>query len=57
MSELIYDAYNGVKEILNRFRDEKTPYIASPRPDKVTFNEYALLSREKEWLNEEDEED
>lgn len=57
VSELIDDAYNGVKEILNRFRDEKTPYIASPRPDKVTFNEYALLSREKEWLNEEDEED
>ena len=45
-----------MKEILNRFRDEKTPYIASPRPDKVTYNEYALLSREKEWLNEEDEE-
>ena len=55
-SELIDEAYLGVKEILNRFRDEKTPYIASPRPDKVTYNEYALLSREKEWLNEEDEE-
>ncbi len=55
-AELIDEAYEGVKEILNRFREEETPYIASPRPDKVTYNDYALLSREKEWLNEEDEE-
>ncbi len=56
VSNLIEEAYTGLKEILNKFRNEETPYIASPRPDKVTFNDYALLSREKEWLNEEDEE-
>ena len=55
-AELIEEAYEGVKEILNRFREEETPYTASPRPDKVTYNDYALLSREKEWLNEENEE-
>lgn len=52
--DLVDEAFLGVKEILNQFRDEKTPYIASPRPDKVKFNDYALLSREKEWLTDDE---
>ncbi len=57
VSALIDEAYTGVQEILNKYRDKTTPYTASPRPDKIKFNDYALLSREKEWLNEEDLED
>ena len=54
VSELVDEAYIGLKSILNKFRDEKTPYTASPRPDKIKFNDYALLSREKEWLTADD---
>ncbi len=57
VSELIEEAYQGVKAILNKFRDDKTPYTASPRPDKIKYNDYALLSREKEWLTADDLDD
>lgn len=57
VSDLIEEAHIGLKNILNKFRDEKTPYTASPRPDKIKFNDYALLSREKEWLTADDSDD
>lgn len=57
VSALIEEAFVGVQHVLNKFRNENTPYTASPRPDKVKYNDYAHLSREKEWLTADDGED
>lgn len=55
---LIEEAYNGLRQLIIIFNNESTPYESCPVPEKAPkYNDYTHLSRSKEWLNGEDEED
>lgn len=54
INELIQNSFEGMIRILNEFNQETRAYEASPYPEKVKFNCYEQLSREKEWLNADD---
>jgi ATP-dependent helicase/nuclease subunit B len=44
------DAYAGLIELLNQFRDPATPYLARPYPQFASrFSDYDHLARVKEW--------
>jgi ATP-dependent helicase/nuclease subunit B len=47
---LAADARDGLAELIARFDDPATPYLAQPRPDWVPrFSDYAHLARVGEW--------
>ena len=48
-------ADNGVKRVLNAYRDEKTPYIPYLKPTLIKYDDYEYLARVKEWLSDDDE--
>lgn len=56
VEELIDEAKIGVKSILSQYRKQETPYEAFHQ-NKESYNDYALLSREKEWINANDMEE
>ncbi|HUB94838.1 MAG TPA: double-strand break repair protein AddB [Stellaceae bacterium] len=40
----------GLRALIARFDDERTPYLAVPRPERAPrYNDYAHLARIKEW--------
>lgn len=44
------EAYDGLLELLNQFRDENTPYLARPYPQFASrYSDYDHLARVKEW--------
>lgn len=53
---LLENSFDGMRRILEEFNQEARAYEASPHPEKVKFNNYEQLSREKEWLNADDSE-
>jgi len=53
--ELVAEHYEGLKQLAEQFRDEKTPYLARPMMQfKSRFGEYDHLSRVKEWSADEE---
>ena len=45
-------ARDGLAELVARFDDPATPYLAQPRPDWVPrFSDYAHLARVAEWAD------
>ena len=47
---LAADARDGLAELVARFDDPATPYLARPRPDWVPrFSDYTHLARVGEW--------
>ncbi len=58
LSALIAKSAEGVKALIHTFDDENTPYEACPVPEKAPkYNDYEHLSRAKEWLNADEDED
>lgn len=57
VNELIESSFKGIINVLNEFNQETCAYEASPHPEKVKFNSYEQLSREKEWLTTDDMEE
>lgn len=53
--EIMDFADNGVKRVLNAYRDEKTPYIPYLKPTLIKYDDYEYLARVKEWLSDDDE--
>lgn len=50
LSQVVQDAEAGLKNLIEKFRDEKTPYLSQPRADaKPRFSDYEHLARVKEW--------
>ena len=49
-ASLVADAVAGLAELIARFDDPATPYLAVPDMDRQpAFNDYAHLARIKEW--------
>ncbi|WP_338092746.1 double-strand break repair protein AddB [Allostella humosa] len=47
---LVADAHDGLVELIARFDDPATPYLARPRPDWAPrFSDYTHLARVGEW--------
>jgi ATP-dependent helicase/nuclease subunit B len=43
-------ALQGLKDLVARFDDEATPYLAAPRPGRAPrYSDYNHLARAKEW--------
>lgn len=58
LDSLIIKSAEGVKALIHTFDDENTPYESCPVPEKAPkYNDYEHLSRAKEWLNADDDED
>ena len=52
LDEVIQKTEIGLKELLNSFADEKTPYEVEPvREFAADYDDYAHLSRKKEWAH------
>jgi ATP-dependent helicase/nuclease subunit B len=48
--ELAAEAAAGLRQLIDAFRDENTPYLSQPRADaKPKFSDYEHLARVKEW--------
>lgn len=58
VDKLIIKSVDGLKTLIHTFDDENVPYESCPVPEKApAYNDYEHLSRSKEWLNAEDEEE
>lgn len=58
LDEIIQKTENGLKKLLNSFADEKMPYEVEPVKDFAgTYDDYAFLSRKKEWAHTDEGED
>lgn len=56
--ELVQKTVAGLKQLITTFDDEQVPYESCPAPEKAPkYNDYEHLSRAKEWLTKEDEEE
>lgn len=50
IDDMVADAYQGLSDLIEKFKDETTPYISQPRADaKPKFSDYEHLARVKEW--------
>jgi len=48
--EATQDAYEGLVKLIDKYADEKTPYLSRPRPMfQSRFGDYDHLARVKEW--------
>ncbi len=58
IEEVLRQAEEGLRKLIDAFDDEKTPYLSAPRAgNKTGFSDYAHLARIKEWgLSGDDEE-
>lgn len=55
---VIDEAYLGLKKLITIFNDENVAYESCPTPKIAPrYNDYEHLSRAKEWLTQEDEEE
>ena len=55
---VIDEAYLGLKKLITIFNDENVAYESCPAPKIAPrYNDYEHLSRAKEWLTQEDEEE
>lgn len=53
VEQLVEEALAGLRNLIARFDDPQTPYMARPRPDfALPYNDYAHLARIKEWAAE-----
>lgn len=58
LQTLIAKSAEGLKSLIYTFDNENTPYESCPAPEKAPrYNDYEHLSRAKEWLNAEEDED
>lgn len=49
-SQLAAEAEEGLRALIELFRDEKTPYLSQPRADaRPKFSDYEHLARLREW--------
>ncbi|MBO6783878.1 MAG: double-strand break repair protein AddB [Alphaproteobacteria bacterium] len=49
-SEVALQAFAGLRELVTRFDDPRTPYESRPRPDRAPkYSDYEHLARVKEW--------
>ena len=56
--DVIESSYLGLKKLITIFNDENVPYESCPTPKIAPrYNDYEHLSRSKEWLTREDEEE
>ena len=52
LEDIIQKTETGLKQLLNLFADEKTPYEVEPIKDFASeYDDYAHLSRKKEWAH------
>ncbi len=53
VDQLIAQALSGLRNLVTRFDNPQTPYMARPRPEyALRYNDYAHLARIKEWASE-----
>lgn len=58
LDTLILKSAEGLKALIHIFDNENTPYESCPAPEKAPrYNDYEHLSRSKEWLNADDEDE
>lgn len=58
ISQILSDNKQNIKELLNIFDFETTPYTCNPNPKRVPeYSDYEHLARIKEWYINEDEDD
>lgn len=56
--KLIEKTVSGLKRLITTFDDETVAYESCPAPEKAPkYNDYEHLSRAKEWLTQEDDEE
>ena len=56
LDELLSEAKEHIKALIDAFDDEKTPYLFNPNPaHKNEYSDYEHLSRYKEWKGKEDD--
>ena len=53
--EMIEQAMQGLKNLINCFEKQETPYISCPRNNRLPYNDYEHLARMPEWMNTEEE--
>lgn len=50
VADMMQEAEAGLRALVEKFRDEKTPYLSQPRAEaKPKFSDYEHLARVKEW--------
>ena len=58
VDRLVMEAEEGLRRLIETYRDEKTPYLSQPRAAAVPrFSDYAHLARVREWGISGDEDD
>jgi ATP-dependent helicase/nuclease subunit B len=56
LEQIVDGAVNGLAALLAHFDDPQSAYPATPRPAyALTYNDYAHLARQKEWLTAEED--
>lgn len=55
LQELIENAGTGLRDLIDAFDDERTPYLSLPDPSRAPrFNDYLHLARVREWEVDDD---
>lgn len=53
--EMIEQAMQGLKNLINCFENPETPYVSCPKPKRPAYNDYEHLARLPEWMNADEE--